>query len=177
MRTFVAVDVPSPPGDAPRSSAPEHLTLLFLGEIRPERVAPIVSALSPVGGVVRPFDLTLERVGAFPSAERPRVVWVGATEGTNELTDLARRVRDALSEVGEARGHEDFVPHLTLLRVRSGADLQRAVDLLTGVLPPPPPHRFRVHEFVLKESLLSPRGATHRTLATFPLEGARPDAV
>lgn len=172
MRAFVAVEVPPPSGGAGGRSAPEHLTLLFLGEIPSERVGTIGDALAPVGSAVAPFDLTLEGVGAFPSPERPRVVWVGATEGAAELGELARRVREALRGEGTSAPEEGFVPHLTLFRVRSGFDRRRAEEVLTGKTPPPTPRRVHVGEFVLKESVLSSRGAVHRTLATFPLRGS-----
>ena len=174
MRAFVAVEVPAPSGVSSRTHAPEHLTLLFLGEIAPTRVGPIVEALTPVGASFVPFDATLEGVGAFPSSERPRVVWVGMTDGAPELTRLANRVRESLPGEGEATRRESFAPHLTLFRVRSAVDRRQAEELLSGVIPPPPPRSFRVHEFVLKESILSARGATHRTLATFPLSGVPP---
>lgn len=168
----MAVEVPPPAADPARSAAPEHLTLRFLGEVPRERTAHLVDALQPVGTSTAPFDVTLEGVGAFPSAERPRVVWVGASEGAAELTRLAERVREALAGEGEPDRRETFSPHLTLFRVRSGTDRRRAIELLSGAVPPPSPRRFHVGEFVLKESELSPRGATHRTLATIPLRGA-----
>jgi 2'-5' RNA ligase len=171
VRAFVAVEVPPLPGEGRRGPAPEHLTLLFLGEIPRERVGPIGEALAPVGAVTASFDATLEGVGAFPSPDRPRVVWVGVREGAAELTHLARCVREALAGEGEPTRRETFAPHLTLFRVRSATDHQRAVELLSGTVPPPAPRRFRVEAFVLKESELSPRGATHRTVTTFPLRG------
>lgn len=172
VRSFVAVEVPASPSSSPRRSAPEHLTLLFLGEIASDRVPAIEQALTPVGARWPPFDLTLDGVGAFPSVERPRVVWVGATEGAAELVRLAGEVRAALGEEVASTGEGPFVPHLTLFRVRSSFDRQRAEELLRGDRPAPEPRRFRVGEFVLKESVLSNRGATHRTVATFPLSGA-----
>jgi len=175
MRAFVAVEVPPPSGDARRGAAPEHLTLLFLGEIPRDRVEPISDALHPVGANAAPFDVTLEGVGAFPSPERPRVVWTGATEGGEALVRLANSVRAALASEGDpTRREATFVPHLTLFRVRSPNDHRRARELLAGQIPPPSPRRFRVAEFVLKESELSAHGATHRTLRTFPLTGHAP---
>ena len=172
MRAFVAVEVPPPSGETRRAPAPEHLTLLFLGEIPRERVDPVVGALLPVSTKAAPFSLTLEGVGAFPSPERPRVVWTGATEGGAELVRLANAVREALANEGDpTRRESTFTPHLTLLRVRSSGDFRRARELLTGAAPPPSPRRFRVDEFVLKESELSSRGAIHRTVRAFPLTG------
>ena len=175
VRAFVAVEVPPASGESRRAAAPEHLTLLFLGEIPRERVEPIAAALAPVAAAMPPFSATLEGVGAFPSPERPRVVWVGVSEGNAELVLLANSVRAALPGEGDPTRRETFSPHLTLFRVRSARDRRRAEELLTGRVPPPAPRRVRVREFVLKESSLSSRGATHRTVATFPLVGPPAD--
>jgi RNA 2',3'-cyclic 3'-phosphodiesterase len=169
VRAFVAIDVgEAPPG--PDRGAPPHLTLRFLGEIAPERVGAISAALRAGVADVPPFDLTMDGVGAFPSRERPRVVWVGATDGADRARDLAHRVDEALRTVGFEPEREVFVPHRTLFRVRSARDRARAAALLAGE-GVPPPSRCRVDRVVLKESELGPRGARHRTLAEFPLAG------
>lgn len=167
MRLFVAVEV-----DDRERSAPEHLTLAFLGEVGAPRVTTLVDALAPVGRSTPPFDLTIEGVGAFPDRDRPRVVWRGVTDGAAEVSRLASDVSRALAPIGFPVPREGFVPHLTLFRVRGPANRRRADDLLRGVEAPPPVRRVHVASFALKESRLGADGATHTTLATFPLEGA-----
>ena len=174
MREFVAVDVGEPAGaDRAGAGTRPHLTLRFLGEVAPELNGRISARLEEVAREVPPFSLRLEGVGAFPSAERPRVVWVGVTGGADAVVELARRVRQALEELLGA-DREAFVPHLTLFRVRSPRDRDAAVELLSGARPPPPPRDVRVTELLLKESVLGPRGADHRTIAAFRLAGVRP---
>lgn len=167
MRLFVAVEV-----DDRDRSAPEHLTLAFLGEVGADRVTALGEALAPIGRSTPPFDLTIEGVGAFPDRDRPRVVWQGVTDGAAEVSGLANAVSRALAPLGFPVPRERFVPHLTLLRVRGPANRRRADGLLSGVATPPPTRRVHVASFVLKESRLGSDGATHTTLATFPLEGA-----
>jgi len=169
VRAFVAVEVTGTEERA-RASAPEHLTLQFLGEVPVDAVPRFVERLRPVGRATPPFAFRLEGVGAFPTASDPRVVWVGVTAGRAELTELAVRVRRALESEGRA-AREAFVPHLTLFRVRSASDRYRAAEVLEGRRPPPPPRTVPVREFVLKESVLGPRGVTHRTIEAFPLSG------
>lgn len=171
MRAFVALEVePAEPSGGPHR-APEHLTLDFLGEIDPAQVPAIAAALERVGAAIAPFDLTLEGIGAFPSPTHPRVVWVGATLGRSEVLDLARRIVEALAPLGLVPPREAFEPHLTLFRVRSGFDRRRAAELFDGHAPPPAPRRLAIDRFVLKESVLDARGATHRILATVRLRG------
>ncbi|MGP8078155.1 MAG: RNA 2',3'-cyclic phosphodiesterase [Thermoplasmata archaeon] len=179
MRAFVAVEVPPIGGPAEGGgSAPEHLTLLFLGEVRAERVGPITERLEEVARGHAPFDVRIEGVGAFPSADAPRVLWIGSTLGTAELIGLAGKVREALRGEGTATPEQTFVPHVTWFRVRSAESRRAAVDLLRGRRPVPPPRQTRIEEFVLKESLLSARGAVHRTVAVFRLGGrGSPDDI
>ena len=174
MREFVAVDVggPAGAGRAGPGTTP-HLTLRFLGEVAPELNGRIAACLGEVAREVPPFSLRLEGVGAFPSAQRPRVVWLGVTVGAEEIVELARKVRHALEEPCGAE-REAFVPHLTLFRVRSPRDREAAVELLGGRRPPPAPRDVRVAELLLKESVLGPGGADHRTIAAFRLAGTPP---
>jgi RNA 2',3'-cyclic 3'-phosphodiesterase len=170
VRAFVAVDVEEP-GRETDAAAPRHITLRFLGEVAPSRVPALADAMERVGREVAPFDLRLEGIGAFPTAEAPRVVWVGVAEGRAELTALAARTRAALEGEGSAPPEREFVPHLTLLRVRTPSDRRAARDLLAGRRPVPPVRSVRIHEIVLKESELRPGGAVHRTLVATPLRG------
>jgi RNA 2',3'-cyclic 3'-phosphodiesterase len=175
MRLFVAVEVdPGAPGpSAERAKAPRHLTLRFLGEVAPDRLPSITTALQRVAHETPVFDLVVEGVGAFPSRTNPRVVWVGVTTGQRELVELADRISRALSEAGVEVEHDPLVPHLTLFRVRSPMLRRRATELLSGTTPPPPAERQHVTEFVLKQSTLAPEGALHRTLVAFPLGSSR----
>jgi len=167
VREFVAVEV----GRAKEQTgtAPAHLTLRFLGEVAPGQNPVIATALAEVAHTVPGFVIRLEGVGAFPDPARPRVVWVGVTAGRTELVELARRVRVALDPIfGPDR--EEFVPHLTMFRVRSPTDRAAARELLSGVRASPSAREVRVDELVLKESVLGPHGAVHRTVAAFPLQ-------
>lgn len=170
MRAFVAVDLGTDRATDARASAPSHLTLRFLGEVDGPRVAPLVELLTPVGRRHAPFALCVEGVGAFPSSARPRVVWVGVTEGRSQLEELVRDVRTTLAP-GFGEESSAFVPHLTLFRVRGPDELRAARELLDGRRLPPPPRRAWIDAFVLKQSILAPHGAHHRVIATFRLTG------
>jgi RNA 2',3'-cyclic 3'-phosphodiesterase len=173
VRTFVAIDVGPPldPSRRGRTEAPDHMTLRFLGEVAEDRIGPIGDALRAAVAPIPPFDLTLEGVGAFPAPDRPRVVWIGATEGRGRAEELARATAGALDGLGFPREAEAFVPHVTLFRVRSPRDRSRAARLLDGTEPTPSPRTVRVTEVLLKGSELTHSGAVHRILERAPLAG------
>ncbi len=170
VRLFVAVELAG--SGATRGDAPTHLTLKFLGEADPVQVATISSAVADAVRPASPYELVLEGVGAFPSRARPRVVWVGVARGREATIELARKVSDALAPLGFPVEREQFVPHVTLFRVRTPDQHRRALALLAGEEAPPPPRTFVVEEVVLKESTLTARGAVHQTQGRFPLAGS-----
>jgi RNA 2',3'-cyclic 3'-phosphodiesterase len=171
VRAFVAVALAPPESEAPARRAPEHLTLRFLGEISPESVPALEATLRPALAPLAPFDLVVEGIGAFPSAERPRVVWRGVGSGEAPLRRLAGAVRDAVRAAGFPDDPVAFTPHVTLFRVRSPRDQDRARALLDRRTPPPPPTRVVVREVELLESTLTGTGAIHQVRARFPLAG------
>jgi 2'-5' RNA ligase len=165
MRAFVAIEVPPVTG-----SRPAHLTLRFLGEIEPQIVPRLGSALRAAVRDRAAFRLVLEGVGAFPSSDRPRVVWAGLTEGRQEVVDLADAVERALVEAEVPPADRPFSPHVTIFRVRGAHDLRRAREMLEleGS------RRFgetEVREVILFESEPRPEGAVHRALERVPLMG------
>lgn len=142
-----------------------HLTLLFLGNVPAERLAPLCRALAAVS--VAAFSLSLAGLGSFPARQAPRVLWIGL-ERQPLLADLATAIREAVASCELPVEDKPFSPHLTLGRVREPALcrlhswLQQSCDQ----------QQFRVQEFVLLSSRLTPRGASHKLLQTFTLPPA-----
>ncbi len=167
MRLFVAIALAA--SGAPGEEAPAHLTLRFLGEVDVDREDALTAAIAEAAAQTLPFDLWLEGVGAFPSPDRPRVVWVGVTIGATEVVALAERLSRALARVGFPPERARFVPHVTWFRVRSAAQRRRALALLSGAEPPPAPRSVAVREILLKESTRTLHGALHVTRAAFSL--------
>jgi RNA 2',3'-cyclic 3'-phosphodiesterase len=144
--------------------APEnlHVTCAFLGEVSPEAGLPgIKKRMDAAAGAFREIGVTLGGLGAFPSFERPLVLWLGFTAGADELKALALQLAIGLKEEGFALAR-DFFPHVTLGRVKApldGAALAAAVNKARGL-----GIRDTVASLELIESRLSRAGADHRTL-------------
>jgi RNA 2',3'-cyclic 3'-phosphodiesterase len=176
VRAFVAVPVPRAP-EVPSARSglpPEHLTLRFLGEISDTLARDLAMSLGPALAPFPSFEIVLKGVGAFPTTDRPRVVWRGVTRGTVDLHAVAQAVNAVVTSLGGAIDPAPFVPHVTLFRVRSPSDRARAADLLHAVAPAPPTQVVPVTAIELVASRLTPTGADHTTLARFPL-GPAPD--
>jgi len=178
VRCFAAVEVSSPAvrraleaacGELKRALGPDaglvkwvradqfHFTLRFFGELEPPDVASAALALRRTAAGTEAFRLTVAGLGAFPNPRSPRVLWAGTGEGRERLVALARRLEDELAGVGFARETRPFQPHLTLGRVRQGAEVGAPLrDILTR--PPAPYGSWQVERLVLMRSELLPAG-------------------
>ena len=173
MRVFIAIDLPEEVKEelqkAQSSLKSEkdkitlakelHLTLKFIGEVTEAEVENIKKALSEIR--FRPFELTLDRTGVFPSEKYIRVVWAGI-EGNKELQQLAKDIKEALPEYKE---DYPFSAHLTLARIKYLENKTEFVDKVKSLKIKP--IKFKVPEFRLYSSKLSPKGPVYDVLAAF----------
>ena len=95
-----------------------HLTLKFLGDIKPADIETIGEAMADAVEDRPPFMLTLSGIGFFPGVNRPRVIWVGLGGETRHLADLQSSLADRLAAVGFPREKRSYQAHLTLGRIR-----------------------------------------------------------
>jgi 2'-5' RNA ligase len=107
-----------------------HLTVRFLGATPEGRVADVVAAAEAATRDVPPFPVRLAGAGAFPSAARPRVVWLGLAEGSPELELLAGGLGRELAARGWPEDERPFRGHLTLARADGVPGAQRVVEVL-----------------------------------------------
>ncbi len=149
-----------------------HLTLKFLGEIRPDQVEGVGALLAEAAEGVPPFDVDVAGAGVFPSLRAPRVLWIGIREPLELVEKLQQNIETALSRSGFPREDRLFHPHVTAGRVKGSLPPgwgDRFVGALSGI-------RFgssRVESFQLYESRLSPAGATYTVVRDIPLGAGR----
>jgi 2'-5' RNA ligase len=99
-----------------------HLTYAFLGEIAAETMLPAIQAsMDAAAGGFQRTAVTLGGLGAFPSLERPRVLWLGIGQGAAPLKALALKLYGNLAAEGFIFEHE-FSAHITLARVKGRLD-------------------------------------------------------
>lgn len=95
-----------------------HLTLKFLGDIDPNRLENVVSAVYIIAGRHDSFALEVAGTGVFPNAAKPRILWLGIRgEGPSSIVS---EIDDACRALGFPPEKRDFKPHLTMGRVRQG---------------------------------------------------------
>jgi len=146
-----------------------HVTLKFLGDTDEDRLPALTDELAAAveESAVEPFALHVVGLGAFPDIDYISVVWVGADEGSEELTRLHEAIEEHTVAMGFDPEDHEFTPHATIARMdhAGGKDLVqeriREDDPVVG--------RLAVEEVRLKESVLGSEGPTYSTVERFRL--------
>jgi 2'-5' RNA ligase len=147
-----------------------HYTLRFLGELGEDGARRAAEAATEAAAKSPAFAAALGGLGAFPDPRRPRVIWLGMSEGGEALVALAHGLDRALAKRGFGSPDKRFSAHLTLGRVREpGRDWTEALAE-AGLADPAA--RFSVERICVIESQLSPRGSIYTVRAEAPLTGA-----
>ena len=107
-----------------------HLTLKFLGNISVDKIPLIRQALQDISRQTLPFVIATEALGAFPSLDTPRVIWLGLKQGHDELKNCARKIENALNGLGFAKESRAFSGHITVGRIKSQKNLKNLASLL-----------------------------------------------
>jgi RNA 2',3'-cyclic 3'-phosphodiesterase len=148
----------------------QHLTLKFFGDISPEDVKIICSAVQNRVASGQSLNLKIEKMGVFPDARRPRVIWCGVTGDVEKLSGLQKQLDSDFAGIGFPAEERPFQAHLTLGRIKDSRGLTGINEALVkysafaaGA--------FNCKELILFQSKLSPQGAIYTKLAEFALGG------
>jgi len=139
-----------------------HITLRFIGEISDITVKDVIKVLEGIRGFKK-FSIRLRGLGAFPSQSRPRVIWLGISDGSTQLKLIRDHIESGLRKLGISGEREEFVPHITLARIKSFRSNQCIANLFielgnieVGTSP--------VTRVKLKKSTLTPKGPIYTDL-------------
>jgi RNA 2',3'-cyclic 3'-phosphodiesterase len=145
-----------------------HITLRFFGDTPRAHLDVLREDLSQVAQRHDAMQLHTSSVGAFPSATRARVLWLGLNGQVTHLAALARDVEAIGPRAGGDDRKRPFKPHITLARLRDGssppADFSAAIAELDL-----PTLDLTIDRIDLVRSVLGPKGPTYTTIASFPL--------
>jgi 2'-5' RNA ligase len=145
-----------------------HVTLRFLGPTPAGRVGEVAAALDQAVAGIGQFNIRLSGAGSFPSADRPRALWLGIVEGAEALGRVAGAFETALSSAGWPVEPRTFRPHMTVARTdgaREGPNAATALERAAAALDA----GFRADRVVLYSSHLGSGPARYQPLHEAPL--------
>ena len=155
-------------GDPVSWVKPEHMhyTMRFLGEVDDAGLARAGEAMREAAAAHARFGAALGGFGAFPTARKARVLWIGMLQGAEPMRQLANSLENALKKQRFERADQPFEPHLTLGRVRMPGDwTTRLIDAPTIEA------RFQVDRLVLVKSTLGTGGSRYEPITEATLAG------
>lgn len=145
-----------------------HLTLKFLGSTPVDDIPTIIEAVQKVAKRHQPFTMDFDKTGFFGSNRVPRVLWLGMNNQPKALFDLENDLLDAFDTLGYMRDRQNFVPHLTVCRIKSLVDKQFFMQIYNTIEQKTYLHAD-VKELVYYQSFLQPTGPFYKVLKKIPL--------
>jgi RNA 2',3'-cyclic 3'-phosphodiesterase len=149
-----------------------HLTLKFLGNVAPSRVAELTEALRAACVNFSALQLRAERIGFFPNMRFPRVVWASVHDGKDILPRLQEAIATNIGGFVEKQEGKKFTGHITLGRMER---INRPQSELLTKLAYGMGERFfgewTANKVELIRSELSSSGSRYTTVAAIPLSG------
>ena len=144
-----------------------HLTLKFIGETQDE--PRIIEAVSKVIENQKSFTMDFNRTGIFGARYAPRVLWLGMQQTPEELLSLEESVLKAFDGIGYLRDRQNFVPHLTLGRIKDLCEKQYFQKVVQAIEQKTYIHQ-EVKEVILFQSILRPDGAVYKVMKKWELQ-------
>src|SRR5438874_9255927 len=170
QRLFIAIDLPDKIAESLAAldphyrglifSAPPqiHLTLAFFAAVDPATADLLKEKLVAIS--FRAFFLPVLGLGTFSKNRQPHILWIGVGRAHPHLFQLHKRVNEAALACHLPIEERPWIPHFTLARARGVSTalmntfLKKHRDFDAGI--------FRVDEFHLYQSTLTPAGPIHR---------------
>ena len=144
-----------------------HVTLKFFGETEEKCIPEISSVLKEVALKHQPFASEIVNVGIFGSSYSPKVIWFGIDK-SEPLKKLGFDVLQSVEKIGWEQDRQNFVPHLTIGRIKFIPDKQLFQSVIDA-------HKktwmqeIQVSVFHLYESILLKEGPVYKVFESYKL--------
>ncbi len=145
-----------------------HLTIKFFGDTYIDQIPAIDQCLKAATSKIKPFELEICNTGMFGSKYQPRVIWFGIEDG-NQLQNLFLKVSEQLKSIGIYPDRQNFVPHLTIGRIKEIRN-KKAFQQVLGDYGEHHAGRQHIDELVLYESILRREGPLYIPVHRYSLQ-------
>ncbi len=105
-----------------------HVTLKFLGDTDISLNDDIIRIIEDVTSDIESFEIQIRDMGAFPSPNYIKVVWLGV-ESSGTFENISLELNESLKSLGFKK-EKGFKGHLTLARVKSAKDKNKIIKMI-----------------------------------------------
>lgn len=138
-----------------------HFTFKFLGDITPDKQETIIEMAEENIKDYSPFNITIKGMGAFPSMDYIRVIWLGV-EHPGAFSKVQKELDNEFNNLGFKK-ERSYIPHLTIGRVK-GAQNKDELQTLVEELKDIEIGTMTIDRLTLKKSELTPVGPMYTDL-------------
>ena len=96
-----------------------HITLQFIGDVEIATAEILRMSFPTAFAGFSPFTLAGDGAGAFPSLNKPQIIWLGLTGDVASLRRIHRASETYLMSMAVETEQRQFQPHITLGRSRT----------------------------------------------------------
>lgn len=100
-----------PPFEKPVPAANFHVTSVFLGQVTPVQLEPVLADMDNLD--VTPFSMQFNMLGYW---SKPAIFWLGCTHPHDSAGRLAQWLSSCVKRHGLSIENRPYVPHITLVR-------------------------------------------------------------
>lgn len=165
LKASITQIIPNEKGFKKPLSSQIHLTLRFIGNVTECSQQNIIQNLN-AHSTSSCFPLIIRGAGCFILKKIPQVLWI-STEPCPALEILKNKIDDALWPLGFKKENREFVPHITIARLKdiSAEKIRAWLEKYKDFYCP----TTMINKFYLFSSQLSPEGAIYTKEAEFLL--------
>ena len=144
----------------------QHLTLRFLGQTPESRIDSLKQILQELAAESVPFELQIDKIGVFGSRYAPTTLWFGFSH-FEPFRTLFDNLEPKLVSIGYEPNYGNFVPHLTIGRIKKIENKKKFTELVTSLQTSLIPQTLKIDHIELIKSKLMPSGPKYTPLETF----------
>lgn len=148
-----------------------HLTLKFLGPTPNEDIPKIKYVLENFCKKKPALNLQFDQTGIFGSSYDPRVIWFGIRNNI-KIKSFGEDLLNLFHENGFKRDRQNFVPHLTIGRIKKINNKKYFQSIIDRVKDKKI-QSFYVNEIILYQSIMKPEGPVYIELGKYNLVGSK----
>ncbi len=141
-----------------------HLTIKFIGDMPEDDISNINSVIKNIVEITPVMDLTIRGTGCFPKPQRPRILWLGVQGELEPLQKFVLSINEALHPLGYPKEENDFIPHITLSRIKYPQKFTPDISELMNY--EYPDINFRIDKIHIMSSELFFNGSVYTILGT-----------
>lgn len=146
-----------------------HLTLKFLDKTPEPKIEPLCQVMSEIAQETSSFNLKIKKLGVFGSQYHPTVLWLGFEEQPI-LNHMFEKVEKRLtSELDFKANDGNFVPHITLGRIKKIDSKKRFWEVVNSNQPTYF-QEFAIKEMILYRSRLEKEGPIYSIIGKWKLQ-------